>query len=103
MHIPDGFPFADHEYAEAICWGLDNALVFHTEEEPLDPDEIVTVGLMREVLTNFVAYRGVEEFTVELAGADDEIVMDLGERLVVFYAQLAEAEAAAEADETEAA
>lgn len=103
VHIPDGFPFADHEYAEAICWGLDNALVFHTEEEPLDPDEIVTVGLMREVLTNFVAYRGVEEFTVELAGADDEIVMDLGERLVVFYAQLAEAEAAAEADETEAA
>ena len=103
VHIPDGFPFADHEYAEAICWGLDNALVFHTEEEPLDPDEIVTVGLMREVLTNFVAYRGVEEFTVELAGADDEIVMDLGERLVVFYAQLAEAEAAAETDETEAA
>lgn len=86
--LPEGFPFAEHEYAAAICWGLDNALVINTEEEPLDPDVVVTVGLMREVLINFVAYKGVEEFTVELEGEDEEIVLDLGDRLIVFYADL---------------
>ena len=60
-----------------------------TEEEPFDPDEVVTVALMRDVLTNFVElYMGLDGFVFTLEGEDDELVMDLGERLTVFYGEL---------------
>lgn len=90
--LPEGFPFASHEYAPAICWALDNALVVNTEAEPLDPDELLTVGLLRKVLTNYALFKGQEDFVVELTGEDDDLVLDLGERLTVFYAQLEAAE-----------
>ena len=93
VELPEDFQWLDHEYAQAICWGLDEALVFDTEDEPLDPDEIVTVALLREVLENFVEYKGAD-LTVTVEGEDDMIVMDLGERLTVFYGEL---EAALEA------
>ena len=54
---------------------------------------------MREVLVNFVEYKGAD-LTVTLAGEDDEMVMDLGERLTAFYAEL---EAALENQEAQAA
>lgn len=92
VELPEEFPFAEHDYAAAICWGLDNALVLSTEEEPLDPDEIITVALLREVLENFVAYKGVE-LTVTVDGEDDELVMDLGDRLNAFFQLLDEAAA----------
>lgn len=92
VELPEEFPFAEHDYAAAICWGLDNALVLNTEEEPLDPDEIITVALLREVLENFVAYKGVE-LTVTVDGEDDELVMDLGDRLSAFFQLLDEAAA----------
>ena len=90
--LPEGFPFASHEYAPAICWALDSALVVNTEAEPLDPDELLTVGLLRKVLTNYALLKGQEDFVVELTGEDDDLVLDLGERLTVFYAQLEAAE-----------
>lgn len=92
VDLPEGFPFASHEYAPAICWALDNALVVNTEAEPLDPDELLTVGLLRKVLTNYALLKGQEDFVVELTGEDDDLVLDLGERLTVFYAQLEAAE-----------
>ena len=92
VDLPEGFPFASHEYAPAICWALDNALVVNTEDEPLDPDELLTVGLLRKVLTNYALLKGQEDFVVELTGEDDDLVLDLGERLTVFYAQLEAAE-----------
>lgn len=93
MVLPEEFDFAEHEYALAICWGLDNALETHTEDDPYLPDDLLTVGVLREVLVNFVAYKGIEdlEFTVE--GEDDELVMDLDVRLAAFY-ELLEAEEA---------
>ncbi len=90
--LPEGFPFASHEYAPAICWALDSALVVNTEAEPLDPDELLTVGVLRKVLTNYALFKGQEDFVVELTGEDDDLVLDLGERLTVFYAQLEAAE-----------
>ena len=47
----------------------------------------MTVALLREVLENFVEYKGAD-LTVTVEGEDDMIVMDLGERLTVFYSEL---------------
>ena len=89
VELPEDFQWIDHEYAQAIYWALQKELVVDTEEEPFDPDEVVTVALLREVLTNFVElYKGLEDFVFTLEGEDDEIVMDLGERLTVFYGEL---------------
>ena len=63
-------------------------MVIDTEDDPLDPDEIVTVALLREVLENFVEYKGLTDFPVTVDGEDDMIVMDLGERLTVFFGEL---------------
>ena len=99
--LPEDFKWIDHEYAQAIYWGLQEELVVDTEEEPLDPDAVLTVGLMREVLTSFVElYKGLEEFVFTLEGEDDELVMDPGERLTVFYGEL---EAYLKAQEAKAA
>jgi hypothetical protein len=87
IELPEDFQWTDHEYAQAIYWGLDEALVIDTEDDPLDPDEIVTVAILREVLENFVEYKGVD-LTVTVEGEDDMIVMDLGERLTAFLGEL---------------
>ena len=89
IELPEDFKWIDHEYAQAICWALQKELVVDTEEEPFDPDEVITVALMREVLTNFVkCCKGLDDFVVTLEGEDDELVMDLGERLTAFYGEL---------------
>ena len=89
VELPEDFKWLDHEYAQAIYWGLREELVADTEEDPFDPDEVITVALMREVLTNFVElYLGLDDFVVTVEGEDDEMVMDLGERLTAFYAEL---------------
>ena len=94
VELPEDFQWADHDYAQAIYWGLEEALVIDTEDAPLDPDEIVTIALLREVLENFVAYKGLTDFPVTVEGEDDMIVIDLGERLTVFYGELETALAA---------
>ena len=69
--------------------GLQEQLVADTGEEPLDPDAVITVALMRDVLVNYVElYLGLDDFVVTLEGEDDEMVMDLGVRLAAFYAEL---------------
>lgn len=94
VELPEDFKFMDHDYAQAIFWALSEELVADTEEEPLDPDEIVTVGLMRKVLNAFaVNCKGYENFTTAIEGEDDEIVMDLGARLNLFYEELEQYEA----------
>ncbi|MCI8657533.1 MAG: hypothetical protein HFF72_08860 [Oscillospiraceae bacterium] len=60
-----------------------------TGEEPLDPNAVITVAFMRDVLVNYVElYLGLDDFVVTLEGEDDEMVMDLGVRLAAFYAEL---------------
>ena len=67
--LPEDFKWLDHEHAQAICWGLQEHLVADTEEEPLDPDAVITVALMRDVLVNYVElYLGLDDFVVTLRG-----------------------------------
>ncbi len=94
VELPEDFQWADHDYAQAIYWALDEALVIDTEDDPLDPDELVTVAILREVLESFAEYKGLTDFVVTVEGEDDMIVMDLGERLTVFYGELEAALAA---------
>ena len=87
--LPEDFKWLDHEFAQAIYWGLQEELVSDTEETPFNPEEIVTVALLREVLVNFVERcMGLDDFIVTLEGEDDEMVMDLGARLDALYAGL---------------
>lgn len=89
--LPEEFPFAEHDYAQAICWSLDSALVFDTEEEPFDPDELLTAGILREVLSRFAARKGIEELEFTVDGEDEDLIMDLGDQLSTFYTLLEEA------------
>ena len=74
--------------------GLQEQLVADTGEEPLDPNAVITVAFMRDVLVNYVElYLGLDDFVVTLEGEDDEMVMDLGVRLAAFYAELENAPA----------
>lgn len=99
IELPEDFKFIDHDYAQALYWALAEDLVADTEEEPLDPDEIVTVGLMKKVLDSYVGvYKSYEDFVVAVEGEPDELVMDLGERLTAFYGELEQYETAAEAE-----
>ena len=79
----------DHEFAQAIYWGLQEELVSDTVEAPFNPEEVVTVALLREVLVNFAERcMGLDDFAVTLEGEDGEMVMDTGARLTAFYGRL---------------
>jgi len=87
--LPEDFKWLDHEFAQAIYWGLQEELVSDTEETPFNPEEVVTVALLREVLVNFAERcMGLDDFAVTLEGEDGEMVMDTGARLTAFYGRL---------------
>ena len=79
---PDGED-AEGEYTLAWAWAVENAI----EEEKNDPEEIVTVAILREVMTNYAAYLDTT-FDVEIEGEDDVPVMNCDEILAEFYASL---------------
>jgi hypothetical protein len=87
--LPEDFKWLDHEFAQAIYWGLQEELVSDTVEAPFNPEEVVTVALLREVLVNFAERcMGLDDFAVTLEGEDGEMVMDTGARLTAFYGRL---------------
>ena len=45
------------------------------------------MALLREVLESYVAFKNID-FTVTMTGEDDELVLDLSERLNMFFAEL---------------
>ena len=91
LYIHEGSPDgedAEGEYTMAMAWAVAKEIV--GEED--DPDEIVTVAILREVMTNYAAYLDTT-FDVVIEGEDDMIVMNCDEILAEFYASL-EAKAA---------
>ena len=91
LYIHEGSPDgedAEGEYTMAMAWAVAKEIV--GEED--DPDEIVTVAILREVMTNYAAYLDTT-FAVVIEGEDDMIVMNCDEILAEFYASL-EAKAA---------
>ena len=79
---PDGED-VEGEYTLAMAWAVAKEIV----DEEDDPDEIVTVAILREVMTNYAAYLDTT-FDMVIEGEDDMIVMNCDEILAEFYASL---------------
>lgn len=79
---PDGVD-AEGEYTLALAWAVANDIV----DEEDDPEEVVTVAILRDVMTRYAKLLGVV-FDVEIEGEDDMIVMNCDEILAAFYARL---------------
>ncbi len=84
VELPEDFQWIDHEYAQAIYWGLAEQFVTDAEETPLDPDEVVTVAILRGIMTAYAAYLDTT-FDVAIEEEDDMIVMNCDEILSAFY------------------
>lgn len=87
--LPEDFPWAGHEYAQAICWGLETELVADTVDNPFDPDEIVTVAILRKIMTQYAGYLNTT-FDVIIEDADDMPAMNCDGILAEFFAKLEE-------------
>ncbi len=71
-----------------MAWAVANEIV----DEEDDPEEIVTVAILKDVMTNYAEYLGTT-FDVVIEDEDDMIVMNCGEILAEFYASLEDAAA----------
>lgn len=72
---------ADGETTKAVAWAIANDLI----DEETDVEEIVTVAILRDVLTKYVDFAEIS-YTVKLAGEDDDIVDNCGEILTDLFA-----------------
>ena len=79
---PDGED-AEDEYALAWVWGVENEIV----DEGDDPEEIVTVAILREIMTAYAKFLDTT-FDVVIEEDDDMPVMNCDEILAEFYASL---------------
>lgn len=77
---PDGED-AEGEYDLAIAWAIENEII---DEEEVDVEEIVTVAVLRDILTNYIDFAGIE-YTQTLAGEDDDVVVDCGDILTALF------------------
>ena len=84
-----------HQFFEALCWADENGVAeayFNApghEDGTFEPDELVTVGAVREFLTNFENVFGRQAVAAaslkSLTGADDEAVLNCDEVLAEFF------------------
>ncbi len=79
---PDGED-AEGEHDKAVAWAIIGGII----DEDADPEEIVTVAILRDILTRHGDRRGVK-FTLAIEGGDDDIVMECGEILTEWFAVL---------------
>lgn len=76
---PDGVD-AEGEYTLALAWAVANDIV----DEEDDPEELVTVAILRDVMTRYAKLLN-RTFDVEIPGEDDDIVMNCDEILAEFF------------------
>lgn len=77
---PDGVD-AEGTYTLALAWAVAKDVV----DEEDDPEEVVTVAILRDVMSRYVKLLN-RTFTVEIPGEDDDIVMNCDEILTAFFA-----------------
>lgn len=82
---------ADHDYVLALGWAQANGIAVAYEDGSFEPDELVTVAAVRELLGNFAEVFGtnavdVAELTT-LTGDDDEAVLNCDEILAEFFGE----------------
>ena len=81
----------DHDYVLALAWAEQSGVAVAYEDGAFEPDELVTVGAVREFLSNFARVFGTNAVTVSdlvsLTGADDEAVLSCGEILAEFFGE----------------
>ena len=95
--VPEDYPFI-----LALAWAEQNGIAFANEDGTFQPDELITVGAVREFLNNFAQAFGTNAVAAadlaSLSGDDDEAVLNCDEVLAEFfgeeYAAPAENEAA---------
>lgn len=75
----------DHEYAPAISWAQSAGII---DAETFDADDLVTVAMVRDILTRFALYAdmAMPELTT-LADDDDEAVLNCDEILAEFFGE----------------
>ncbi len=81
----------DHEYVLALAWAEQNEVAFPYEDSAFKPDELVTVGAVREFLDNFAKVFGTNAVAAadlkSLTGAADEAVLNCGQVLAEFFGE----------------
>lgn len=82
---PEADIVVDHEYAPAISWALSIDII---SDDSFEPDELVTVAAVREILTNYAQYAdlAMPELTT-LTGEEDEAVLNCDEVLAEFFGE----------------
>lgn len=87
---------ATHEYFDALCWADENGVaeayfnVEGHEDGTFEPDELVTVGAVREFLDNFARVFGMDVDVyalTTLTGDEDEAVLNCDEVLAEFFGE----------------
>ncbi|MDE6261320.1 MAG: S-layer homology domain-containing protein [Oscillospiraceae bacterium] len=79
---------ADHEYILALAWAERNGIAEADEDGNFQPDELVTVGAVREFLGNFARVFGMDVDVyalTTLTGEDDEAALNCDEILAEFF------------------
>lgn len=77
---PDGVD-AEGTYTLALAWAVAKDVV----DEEDDPEEVVTVAILRDVMSRYAKLLN-RTFAVEIPGEDDDIVMNCDEILTAFFA-----------------
>lgn len=80
----------DHEYAPAISWAKSVGIIEAYEDGTFEPDELVTVAAVREILDNFARVFEMDvdvDALVTLAGEDGEAVLNCGEVIAEFFGE----------------
>lgn len=82
---PEADIVVDHEYAPAISWALSIDII---SDDSFEPDELVTVAAVRDILTNYAQYldMAMPELTT-LTGEEDEAVLNCDEVLAEFFGE----------------
>ena len=84
--VPEDYPFI-----LALAWAEQNGIAFANEDGTFQPDELITVGAVREFLNNFAQAFGTNAVAAadlaSLSGDDDEAVLNCDEVLAEFFGE----------------